>query len=223
MNDSTTPDSQKSPQQGDHQNSQGAEPALSHAQKLAQFNDYFTIEQDLNVNVIPLEDERVLPSYDSFIRNMPYSFRLASEVSTLEASALRPLRNLSHVGEDLVDFLKAQSRKIDLIMSYILTMEDDDDNRLLAHSFGGGGMTVLSNTEFAVGQLTQMKIFLSDEAAAIFCYGEVLKVERQGDKFLTQLYYARIREDDREIIVRASLHQQSKQLKIKAESKRDSK
>lgn len=215
--------------------------------KLELFNEYFTIEQDVNVNVIPMEKDFLLPNFDQFIRDMPYSFRLASEVSTLEASSIRPLRNLGSIGDELVEFLKAQSRKIDLIMSYILTMEDEDQNRLVTKSFGGGGVSVISETALPVGQVAQLKLFLTEEASAIFCYGEVVKVEKleaeqvetekvevkqesnttdvqadveSGDKYLISLYYARIREEDRELIVRASLHQQSKQLKRKAETKR---
>lgn len=190
--------------------------------KIAQFNEYFTIEQDVNINVTPLEENETIPDYEYFVRHMPYSFRLASEVSSLEASALRPLRNIGAVGEDLVTFLKAQSRKIDLIMSYILTMEDDEESRLVSHSFGGGGVTYYANSPLPIGQAVQLKMFLTDEASAIFCYGEVIDVKQQDDKYLTCLYYARIREDDREIIVRASLHQQSRQLKRQAEIKRNS-
>ena len=207
---------------------------ISLERKLELFNEYFMIDQDVNVNVIPFEQDYQLPSYDQFIRDMPYSFRLASEVSTLEASAIRPLRNIGSVGDDLVEFLKAQSRKIDLIMSYILTMEDEDQNRLVSKSYGGGGLAVISDNELNVGQIAQLKIFLTEEASAIFCYGEVVKVEKfcvsnqqsskqdpdkTDDKYLISLYYARIREEDRELIVRASLHQQSKQLKRKAELK----
>jgi hypothetical protein len=61
--------------------------------KIEQFHDYFTIEQDININVTPLPSDEIIPDHESFVRNMPYSFRLASEVSSLEASALRPLRN----------------------------------------------------------------------------------------------------------------------------------
>ena len=197
------------------------------ARKQQLFNEYFTINQDVNVNVIPCENDFQLPSYDQFVREMPYSFRLASEVSTLEASSIRPLRNLGSIGDDLVEFLKAQSRKIDLIMSYILTMEDEDQNRLVTQSYGGGGLTIISNTPLDVGRIAQLKLFLSEEACAIFCYGEVIKVEKisantsdSDDKYLISLYYARIREEDRELIVRASLHQQSRQLKRKAELRR---
>ncbi|MCJ8274359.1 MAG: hypothetical protein MJK04_33790, partial [Psychrosphaera sp.] len=69
-------DSDTIPQQSD-------ESDLELERKLAQFKEYFTIEQDINVNVIPLDLDEPLPSYDSFIRNMPYSFRLASEVSSI--------------------------------------------------------------------------------------------------------------------------------------------
>lgn len=192
------------------------------ADKIAQFKEYFTVEQDVNINVVPVSDQHSLPGYDEFIRNMPYSFRLASEVASLEAAALRPLRNIATVGDDLVTFLKAQSRKIDLIMSYMLSMEDDKAHRLISHSFGGGGITYYTDTPLPIGQLVQLKLFFTDEASAIFCYGEVIEVKPQDDKHLICLYYARIREEDREIIVRASLHQQSKQLKRKAQIKRQS-
>ena len=191
---------------------------LSFEQKQAQFDEYFMIDQDINVNLVPLE-MKILPSQETFERNIPYSFRLASEVTNLEASAIRPLRNMGNLGDELMTFLKAQSRKIDLIMSYILTMEDEDHHRLVTRSFGGGGVIVKTPEPMQPGEIAEMKLFLSDEASAIYCYGEVLQSDPCEDHYLTRLYYARIREDDREIIVRASLHQQSKQLKRKAELK----
>lgn len=195
---------------------------LSLEEKQAQFDEYFTVEQDISVNAIPYDAGAKLPSYSHFIKHMPYSFRLAGEVASIEATSLRHLRNLGHYGEDLVTFLKAQSRKIDLIMSYMLTMEDDDEHRLIAHSYGGGGVTIEMDEEFEVGRIFKLKVFLTDEAAAIYCLGEVISCQPKGETFLYQLYYAHIREDDLEIIVRASLHQQSKQLKRLAESKRKS-
>lgn len=193
---------------------------LTLEQKLEKFNEYFTVEQDISVNAIAFEPNVPVPSYSAFKRNMPYSFRIASEVSSIESMSLRSLRNVGHYGDDLVDYLKAQSRKIDLILSYILTMEDEDEHRLTAHSYGGGGVTIEMNDEYEVGRLFKLKIFLTDEAAAIYCLGEVVHCEPTDDGYLIQLYYVRIREDDREVIVRGSLHQQSKQLKRLAEHKR---
>ena len=40
----------------------------------------------------------------------------------LEQNMLRPLRQLGDVIEPLADYLKAQSRKIDLMMSYVLAI-----------------------------------------------------------------------------------------------------
>lgn len=194
------------------------------ADKFRLFNEYFSVEQQVDVNILPFELGQALPSYQEFMAAMPYAFRLASEVSTLEVSSIRPLRNLGAIGDDLVEFLNAQSRKIDLIMSYILSIEDDQHQRLQTQSFGGGGLTIVSSEQLAIGQIAQLKLFLTEEASAIFCYGEVIDIKKitgeAQDKYLISLYYAHIREEDRELIVRASLHQQSKQLKRKAETKR---
>ena len=192
----------------------------SNEQKLARFNEYFLVEQQINVNMIPLELTE-LPNQEQFERDIPYSFKLASEVTNLEASSLRPLRHMGSMGDELVNFLKAQSRKIDLIMSYILTMEDEDHHRMVTESFGGGGLVLTGSEAYEPGQFAELKIFLTDEASAIYCFGEVIDCQPTDDGYAIRLYYARIREDDREIIVRASLHQQSKQLKRLAEQKHD--
>ena len=99
--------------------------SLTLEQKQAQFNEFFLIGHALKVNVRTLASDFVLPEPEQLEEHMPYAFRIASEMSAIETQALRPLRNLSSHASDLVNYLTHQSRKIDLMMSYILHQQDD--------------------------------------------------------------------------------------------------
>ena len=65
-------------------------------------------------------------------------------------------------------------------------------------------------------------VFIENEdAAAIFCYGKIVDIEQLEESKKYTLIFCRIRDDDREIVVRASLHLQSKQLLEKTKKKQE--
>lgn len=194
---------------------------LSLEQKQLQYSEFFTIKHGLNVNVTGLSTDYILPSMAMFTAGMPYAFRIASEVSSLDAKALGPLRKLGSQAADLVEFLNHQSRKIDLMMSYILHQEDDPDARHESIEFGGGGIKVKCDDELAIGQFAELKIFIETEAAAIFCLGEVIACQQEEDEYHIAFIFRRIREEDQELLVRASLHLQTAQLRERAQQQKN--
>ncbi|APE05480.1 PilZ domain-containing protein [Alteromonas sp. RW2A1] len=193
---------------------------LSLEEKKAQFEEYFSIASNINVNIRPLAEGESVPAEDAIEDAMPYAFRIASEMATIEAQAIRPLRNLGDHAESLADFLNHQSRKIDLMMSFVLHQQDDPQQRNRSVKFGGGGVVVESDTSLEVGALAELKLFLDAEAAAIFCYGEVITCEPVEDSYHIAFIFSAIREQDQELLVRASLHIQTQQLRKRAKEKK---
>ena len=102
---------------------------LSLEQKKAQFDEYFSIAHRINANMRPLGEDEVVPDEENLEESMPYAFRIASEMAAIEAQAIRPLRNLSDHAESLADYLNHQSRKIDLMMSFVLHQQDEPEFR----------------------------------------------------------------------------------------------
>ncbi len=185
--------------------------SLSLDKKLALYHEFFAIELDFSVNIIAIDDNQGL-SFEQFTSNIPMPFKLATDMNAIDQSALRSLQNLGGSASQLVGFLNQQSQKIDLLIGYILSQQDEVQHRYQGIKFGGGGVKFIGPKAFNVGQLLELKIFLIESHCAIYCYGEVIQVESTNEKFIHKVTFYFIREEDRETLVRSSLHEQSKQL-----------
>lgn len=190
-------------------------------EKMAQFHEFFTIKHTLSVNMIPLGQDYDLPHVSRLVDQMPYAFQIAAQMSAVDTQALRPLRNLGEHAKDLADFLNQQNKKIDLMMSFILQQQDQPEHRYQSIEFGGGGLVLSSDKPFAEGEYAELKIFLSAEAAGVYCIGEVVESKQCENGFQISLLYSRIREEDQELLVRASLHQQTLQLRARAKQQNE--
>lgn len=181
--------------------------------KREKFSSFFLIEHPITINIVPLDRDVSTVDMCEFEQGMPYAFRISAEMSEIESQALRPFRNMGEKFDELVDYLQLQARKMDLMMSYILQQQDDPECRTTTKKFGGGGLTLTSPTQVNVGDCAEVKLFLEDEAAAVFTYAEAINCEKIDDVFLVDYYFTHIREQDQELLVRASLHLQTKQLR----------
>lgn len=181
--------------------------------KQEQYNEFFSIEDEFSVNITPL-DKNLNIDYQYFINQIPTPFKMATDISVLDQAALRPLQALSGIAGQLVEYLNHQAQKIDLLMSYILDQQNEEDSRYIGKSFGGAGITFISDESYAVEDLVEMKVFIQSSNCAVFCYGEIIDVISEDEKFTHKVLFHFIQDEDRETLVRASLHKQSEQLKL---------
>ncbi|NMP31034.1 PilZ domain-containing protein [Thalassotalea sp. M1531] len=188
--------------------------------KLQQFDEFFSIEHNFNINLRTIADQEIT-SHDSFLASMPLPFKMASDIVTLDQAALRPIQSLSGVASQLTDFLNHQAHKIDLLVGYILSQQDEETMRYQGNRFGGGGVVFSSDKTFTIGQRLEMKIFLLEENCAVFCIGELVECQDVDTGFNYKVVFEHIREEDQETLVRHSLHQQSRQLQALAQKRRD--
>lgn len=190
-------------------------------QKLEQFNEFFTIEHEFSVNVVLLSKDKTY-DYQSFINSMPTPFKMASDMATLDQAALRPLQALSGVAGQLVEYLNHQAQKIDLLMGYILNQQVEEESHYQGISFGGGGVIFSSETTFNIADYVELKVFIQDDNCAVYCYGEIIEVSQNESLPLYKVIFHFIRDEDREMLVRASLHKQSEQLKALSKKRQQS-
>lgn len=185
-----------------------------------QYHDYFVIEHRIHANIRPLDME--VPNAEQFLKMIPEPFLMAGELAALDRSALKPLAKLGEMAEELALYLRAQAKKIDIMMRYILVQQDDPQHRCFTHSYGGSALCYHSNVALDPLQLIEVKLFLEQSDGAVYCLAQVISCvaadsQSADNQFLIKATLCQIRDEDRELIVRASLHQQSRQLKRKAE------
>jgi len=190
--------------------------------KLDLFNEFFSIKHLFNINIVQPSPKEI-PTFDQFINSIPLPFKLATDVITLDQAALRPLQALSGVAGQLVEYLNHQTQKIDLLVGYILSQQDEENNRYQGITFGGSGIMFKQTQQLTVGEHFELKIFLLEENCAIFCYAEIIEVIEKNGEYEHKAIFHHIREEDREILVRSSLHQQSKQLQLLAQQRKENK
>lgn len=191
---------------------------------LEQYKEYYSIPDVVPMNVLPIPEQQTIPNWDAFEQEIPDVFRLASELHTTDSAAIVALRHLGDIAEMIVQVLQQQNAKLNLLLGYVLRNEDNPEFRQHSIEFGGGGVRYIDNeTLLKVGQQTQLKLFLHKAAhnstAAIYSYAEVANIETTPQGQAITLAFSRIRDDDREIMVRASLHAQSRLLKKRAEER----
>ena len=182
-------------------------------EKQQQFDEFFMIKHNILVNMCLTADDFELPETDDLHQHMPYEFQIASELSSIDTKALRPLRGLGEHAIELAEFLNHQSRKIDLMMSLILQQHSKHEQTYHSVQFGGGGIVLQSESEISVGGIIELKLFLREEASAIFCFAEVIACKPADDTYHVSMIFIRIREEDQDLLVKASLHLQAANLR----------
>ncbi|WP_237332831.1 PilZ domain-containing protein [Zobellella iuensis] len=175
---------------------------------------YFSVDYQAQVNLVPLAEGESVPAEDALEAEIPAPFKLISEVTRIDTNNARLLRNLDEHATELVEVINQQSRKIDLVLSYVLAGQDTPEHRYQTQTLGGGGFTFVSRQPLTEGTTVRVKLFLPELSVALYGYGEVHAAPEPGHY---RCDFTAIREQDRDALIRASLQLQAKQLKARAE------
>ncbi|MGF1723251.1 PilZ domain-containing protein [Photobacterium nomapromontoriensis] len=185
-------------------------------------DEYFSVHAGLTINVEPLQPSEPVPNMMAFQQEIPPLFRIASECSGLDEGLERSLSQFNkdeHKG--LMQYLTAQNSKINLLLSYVLSQQDDASLRFITHSFGASRLSYLAAQPLANGTRVRLKLFIDNPAAAVYAYAEVSSCIEQDEKFEITLKYIRLLDDDQDLLIRAALYFQQKILRQRAQQRSD--
>ncbi|UPQ88902.1 PilZ domain-containing protein [Vibrio sinaloensis] len=176
--------------------------------------EFFTVNHTMTVNVEPLPQASVLPGIEKFESEIPAPFIVASEFSHLDLvndSARNELKNSEF--KHVIQLLDTQNSKLNLLLTFMLSQQDDEQLRFKTHAFGASQFTYMSPNVLALDTKVRVKMFLDHPAAAIYCYGHVVKVEENEDTQLITIKYDLLRDVDQDLLIKAALFQQQKLLR----------
>lgn len=172
-------------------------------------NKYFLVQHTLSINLQAVEQNEIPMDQLSFDAEIPGPFRMASDLAQADANILAPLKLASDQTKALWGYLQAQNQKLNALLTYVLSQQDEFQYRHQTLQFSAGCFSLAHTLNWTMGQTVRVKIFLPEESSAIYCYAQVSEINETYDTFT----YSLIREEDRELLIRASLHIQSQQLK----------
>ncbi len=176
--------------------------------------EYFTVHHNLTINVEALNTGFALPDEETFTAEIPAPFIVASEFSkldTLADNARLELKNkeLKHV----IELLDTQNTKLNLLLSFMLSQQDDPTTRFQTTQFGASQLSYHTATALETNQLVRVKLFLDHPAAAIYCYAQVVECVASEQGFAITLKYKILRDTDQDLLIKAALYQQQKLLR----------
>lgn len=176
--------------------------------------EYFTVHHTMTVNVEPLANQE-LPSFEKFESEIPAPFLVASEFSSLDMLSDSARGELSNSDfKHVTQLLETQNAKLNLLLTFMLSQQDESQYRHQTTAFGASQFTYLSEVEAKVGSKVRIKIFLDHPAAAIYSYGYIAAVEsKQHDGYLVTVKYELMRDIDQDLLIKAALFQQQKLLR----------
>lgn len=198
-------------------------------------NSYFSVPHQFNVYLTPWDKQRPIPD-DTELRQMQSTgLKLLSEVKALEANCLLQLRQLDSSTHSIIEFLKLQSRKVDLVLQHVLEKEAQAGVQYQGHQFGGSSLSLFADNQMDVGSIFSCHIYLHAEVVAVLCIGEVTGCQQVNNDatdsddlttteqplWHTDLAFIQILDEDIEQLVKASLTVQQKMLKLRKQQRKD--
>ena len=179
-------------------------------------NPYFSVPHPFTVYLNDWPSDAALPSELELKAMQSIGLQLLSEVKSLEASCLVQLRHLDNDAKSVMEYLRLQSRKIDLVLQHVLESETQEGDKYSGIKFGGSGIEFLSSAPFETGKTFKTTLYIRDELVAILCMAQVSQCVPNPDnahQYLVELSFSQIIDEDVEHLVKASLSVQQKLLK----------
>lgn len=187
-------------------------------------NAYFSVSHHFKCYLKAWPQQQELPSEEQLKQMQSMPMNLISETKTQEARCLLQLRNLGDEGQAIIEFLKLQSRKVDLVLHHVMEQEQQDNNCYLGIKFGGSGVIIESEQPLEMDQCFKTSLYIRDQLVAIMAMAMVTDCHQKPDSplFIVELSFCVILDADIEQLVKASLGVQQKQLRLRQQNRQSS-
>ena len=122
-------------------------------------SEFFLVPHTLSINLEPV-DKAAFPSDQSaFESEIPGPFKMASDLSQADASILAPLKLNNDNTQALWSYLQAQNQKINALLTYVLTQQDDPKFHNTTLQFSAGSFITIPTAHGPLAIMLELKYF----------------------------------------------------------------
>lgn len=197
-----------------------------HAAVSAERREYFRIDDAVRLSIRRVEPGEVDALIDRLEQGMAGSFTVMSSLSAISAQMAAGMRRIEHADPDVALYLKALDQKIEILGRAFLATESDLINApARGVNLSAGGMSLAVREPFEPGDSLEIKMLLFPSFTGVLTYAEVIdcvpaEAEQvaAGYPFRVRVGFSRLREQDRDILIRHIIRRQSESLRGEREA-----
>ncbi|MGX5201973.1 PilZ domain-containing protein [Aliikangiella sp. IMCC44632] len=185
--------------------------------------EYFRIKNWIILNQLILESENQIGEQQQNLGVNSPRITLLQELSKLENENLSYLNSLNEKESQLGNYLINMDKKMSLITRFIIQSLDTTKNDLTEVDISGGGVRFNAKQACKIDDIMKIELVLLPECVGIAAFGRVVDVKPINDEeFEIALMFTKLKEADRDAIIKHVFQIQSKQLRNKSDSEKNS-
>lgn len=188
---------------------------MTDTSKADERREYFRIKNWLILNYEVVESIENTPDFNDLVDDDSPRITLLQELSRLEQENQGYLLSLKDKQSQLGNYLLNMNKKFELLTRFVIQSLTDHPQELTEVDISGGGLRFKTKTSQPIDQIVKVELVLVPECVGIIAYGRVVdcKKHESGDFYEMAIVFVKLKESDRDAIVRHVFKIQSKQLR----------
>ncbi len=180
--------------------------------------EYFRIKNWLILNYEVIDSIENAPEVSDLMREESPRITLLQELSRLEQENQSYLSSLKEKQSQLGNYLLNMNKKFELLTRFVIQSLSDNPQDLTQVDLSGGGIRFKTHTQHKIDEVIKIELVLVPECVGIIAYGRVVDCHaiENSDEHEMALVFVKLRESDRDAIVRHVFKIQSNQLRQSA-------
>ena len=177
--------------------------------------EYFRIKNWIIINHDIIQSLDDAPAIEDLAQSSSPRINLLQELRRLENENQEYLGSLTEKQSQLGNYLLNLNKKMDLLTRFVVQSLEGDKNDLTEVDISGGGMRFSTSKNYPIDQLMKLELVLVPECVGIVAYGRVVdcKPTSDGKGNDVAIIFVKLREADRDAIIKHVFQVQSQQLR----------
>lgn len=177
--------------------------------------EYFRVDDSVVLDYRVISEQELPGLLDDLQRRLPTRFGAAAEFASTSRHMNRLLSKLRRISPDLVQYLEAVDNKLNTLARLFLLEELDPPRQAASEvNLSAGGIGFRARAALSAGALVELKLVLLPAYTGVLTVGRVVYCETcsAADSefpYFVAIEFDRLRETDRELLVRHLLGRQS--------------
>jgi len=171
--------------------------------------ELFRLKDTIQLRVLPVAEGT--PSKNPYAEHfdVPAQLALVSELHHIDTEAANALKHVGDSNRHLSAYLRATSKKIDILARYVLKTVGAQVGDSAQVSISEGGITFVSHQPYPVGAQLHLSMLLFPSLTGLAAIAKVTHCKPENGQFLVGVLFDAMLENDRQQLSRHIMHKQS--------------